>query len=293
MKSSSTKRLFISLIITLFIFSVELAGGIISNSLALLSDAGHVLTDSFAIILSLIASIISRKPSGKKATYGYQKIGILAALINGVTLVAIATMILIEGYNRLINPPEIKSDVMLSIAIFGFFGNLAMAIILGHRHEDLNVKSAWFHVIGDAISSIGVIIAGLLIKFTGWLFIDPLMSWFVGFVIIVGGIKVVKESLLVFLDFVPKGFDVNEVVNLLKSINGVEDVHDIHIWSIGYGNPALSAHVVVNVKLLSEADEIREQIERELKKIGIYHSVLQIESFRCDRNDLYCNLRQT
>lgn len=293
MKSSSTKRLFISLIITLFIFSVELAGGIISNSLALLSDAGHVLTDSFAIILSLIASIISRKPSGKKATYGYQKIGILAALINGVTLVAIATMILIEGYNRLINPPEIKSDVMLSIAIFGFFGNLAMAIILGHRHEDLNVKSAWFHVIGDAISSIGVIIAGLLIKFTGWLLIDPLMSWFVGFVIIVGGIKVVKESLLVFLDFVPKGFDVNEVVNLLKSINGVEDVHDIHIWSIGYGNPALSAHVVVNVKLLSEADEIREQIERELKKIGIYHSVLQIESFRCDRNDLYCNLRQT
>lgn len=293
MKSSSTKRLFISLIITLFIFSVELAGGIISNSLALLSDAGHVLTDSFAIILSLIASIISRKPSGKKATYGYQKIGILAALINGVTLVAIATMILIEGYNRLINPPEIKSDVMLSIAIFGFFGNLAMAIILDHRHEDLNVKSAWFHVIGDAISSIGVIIAGLLIKFTGWLLIDPLMSWFVGFVIIVGGIKVVKESLLVFLDFVPKGFDVNEVVNLLKSINGVEDVHDIHIWSIGYGNPALSAHVVVNVKLLSEADEIREQIERELKKIGIYHSVLQIESFRCDRNDLYCNLRQT
>lgn len=293
MKSSSTKRLFISLIITLFIFSIELAGGIISNSLALLSDAGHVLTDSFAIILSLIASIISRKPSGKKATYGYQKIGILAALINGVTLVAIATMILIEGYNRLINPPEIKSDVMLSIAIFGFFGNLAMAIILGHRHEDLNVKSAWFHVIGDAISSIGVIIAGLLIKFTGWLLIDPLMSWFVGFVIIVGGIKVVKESLLVFLDFVPKGFDVNEVVNLLKSINGVEDVHDIHIWSIGYGNPALSAHVVVNVKLLSEADEIREQIERELKKIGIYHSVLQIESFRCDRNDLYCNFRQT
>lgn len=293
MNSSSTRRLFITLIITLFIFLVELVGGFISNSLALLSDAGHVLTDSFAIILSLIASVISKKPSGKKATYGYQKIGILAALVNGVSLVAIATLILVEGYRRFLNPPDIKTDIMLSVAFLGLLGNLAMAVILGHRHQDLNVKSAWFHVIGDALSSIGVIIAGLLMKFTGWLLIDPLISLIVGFIIIIGGVRVVKESLFIFLDFVPKGFDVNQIVNLLKSIRGVEDVHDIHIWSIGYGNPAFSAHVVVNVKLLSEADEIRQQIERELKKIGIFHSVLQIESFRCDRNDLYCKFRET
>lgn len=290
MKNSSAKRLFITLIITLIIFSAEIIGGIISNSLALLSDAGHVFTDSFAIILSLIAAIIAKKPSNRKATYGYQKIGILAAFINGVSLIIIAILIIVEGYRRLISPPEINSNLMLSVAFFGFLGNLLMALILGHKHEDLNIKSAWLHVIGDTVSSIGVIFAGLIIKFTGWILIDPLISLLVGLIIIYGGSRVIKESLFIFLDFTPLGFDVNEITEKIGKIKGICDIHDLHIWSIGYGIPAFSAHVVVDVKLLSEADKIRSEIEAELIKIGIKHSVIQIESCKCSKNSFYCNL---
>jgi len=293
MEYSSTKKLSITLGITFFLFLVEVIGGIISNSLALLSDAGHVFTDSFALILSLLASIIVRKPSGKKATYGYHKIGILAAFINGVSLIVISGLIFFEGYKRLLNPPEINSDLMLSIAFFGFLGNLLMAWILGHRHEDLNIKSAWLHVIGDTVSSAGVIIAGLIIKYTGWLIIDPLISWFVGVIIILGGIRVVKDSLWIFLDFVPKGFDVEEITEKIKKINGIVDVHDIHIWSIGYGVPAFSAHVVVDVQLLSDADKVRKKIEKELAHTGIKHSVIQIECIKCENSSIYCNFEKS
>lgn len=289
MQHSSTKKLSFALGITFFIFVVEIIGGLISNSLALLSDAGHVFTDSFALILSLLASIIVRKPSGKKATYGYHKIGILAAFINGVSLIVIASLIFFEGYQRLLNPPKIDSGIMLSVAIFGFLGNLLMAWILGHRHEDLNIKSAWLHVIGDTISSAGVIIAGLVIKYTGWLIIDPIVSWLVGFVIILGGFRVVKDSVWIFLDFVPKGFDVEEIRDKIIKINGIIDVHDIHIWSIGYGVAAFSAHVVVDNQLLSEADKIRKKIEEELNHMGIKHSVIQIECIKCENSSIYCN----
>ncbi|GAB5046084.1 cation diffusion facilitator family transporter [Thermodesulfovibrio sp. TK110] len=289
MQQSSTKKLSFAVGITFFIFIVEIIGGLISNSLALLSDAGHVFTDSFALILSLIASIITKKPSGKKATYGYHKIGILAAFINGVSLIVIAGLIFFEGYQRLLNPPKVDHGIMLPVAIFGFLGNLLMAWILGHRHEDLNIKSAWLHVIGDTISSAGVIIAGLIIKYTGWFIIDPIISWFVGFVIITGGVRVIKDSLWIFLDFVPKGFDVEEITEKIKEIKGIIDIHDIHIWSIGYGVAAFSAHVVVDNQLLSEADKIRKKIEEKLGHMGIKHSVIQIECIKCENSSIYCN----
>ncbi|MGB9821941.1 cation diffusion facilitator family transporter [Thermodesulfovibrio sp.] len=283
------KKLSFAVGITFFIFIVEIIGGLISNSLALFSDAGHVFTDAFALILSLIASIITKKPSGRKATYGYHKIGILAAFINGVSLIVIAGLILFEGYQRLLNPPKIDSDIMLPVAVFGFLGNLLMAWILGHRHEDLNIKSAWLHVIGDTISSAGVIIEGLIIKYTDWLIIDPIISWFIGFIIITGGVRVIKDSLWIFLDFVPKGFDVEEITEKIKKIKGIIDIHDIHIWSIGYGVPAFSAHVVVDNQLLSEADKIRKKIEKELVSIGIKHSVIQVECIKCENSSIYCN----
>ena len=293
MEYSSTKKLTLTLGITFFIFIAELIGGIISNSLALLSDAGHVFTDSFAIILSLLASIIVRKPSGKKATYGYHKIGILAAFINGVSLIVIAGLIFFEGYRRLINPPHIDFNIMLPVAFFGFIGNLVMAWILGHKHEDLNIKSAWLHVLGDTVSSAGVIIAGLIIKFTGWLIVDPLISWFVGFIIILGGIRVVKDSLWIFLDFVPKGFDIENISDEIRKIKGIIDIHDVHIWSIGYGFTAFSAHVVMNNCLLSEADTIRKQIENKLTNIGIKHSVIQMECISCKNDSIYCDYEKS
>ena len=211
MDDKSQKRLFLSLLVTVGILVVEVIGGIMSHSLALLSDAGHVLTDAFALGLSLIALLIMKRPSDHRATYGYQRIGLIAALINGASLVVIAIFIFIEAYKRLDSPPEINTSVMLLIAVAGLAGNLITAWVLGHKHDDLNMKSAWLHVLGDAISSVGVIIAGLVIKYTGWVAADTIASGIVGVMIIIGGVRVIKETLWILLDLSPVGFHAEDI----------------------------------------------------------------------------------
>ena len=293
MQQNSQKRLLLSLAVTIVIFIAEALGGIISQSLALLSDAGHVLTDAFALGLSLIALMIMKRPSDYKATYGYQRIGILAALINGISLVVIAIFIFIEAFNRFYAPPEINSSVMLSIAAAGFAGNLVMAWILGHKHHDLNMKSVWLHVLGDTVSSAGVIIAGLIIKFTGWVLADTIASGIVGCMIIIGGIRVVKEALWIFLELSPLGFNADEISEKLSKIKGVINIHDVHIWSIGHGTPAFSAHVQIHDQKISEADTIRQGIEHLLEHTGIRHSVIQIECAECESSGLYCSVKRS
>jgi cobalt-zinc-cadmium efflux system protein len=288
MEHISIKKLSWTLAVTIIIFSGEFIGGIVSNSLALLSDAGHVLTDAFALGLSLLAAMVMRRQPDYRATYGYQRIGILAAFINGISLVAIAVFIFAEGYKRLKSPPEIDSNIMLMIAIAGLIGNLLMAWILRHKHEDLNIRSAWLHVIGDTISSAGVIIAGLIIRFTGWLIVDPIVSGLVGVIIITGGIRVIKESLWIFLELSPSGFRAEEISERLLKIPGIINIHDVHIWSIGHGIPAFSAHVQIQDQKISEADCIRKEIEHELEHLGILHSVIQMECAECEEKGIYC-----
>jgi len=290
MNDTSIKRLGWSLVVTLIIFIAEVLGGILSNSLALLSDAGHVLTDAFALGLSLIALLIMRRPSDYKATYGYQRVGLLAALINGISLVVIAIFIFIEAYKRFHSPPEINSSVMLSIATAGLAGNLIMVWILGHKHQDLNIKSAWLHVLGDTVSSAGVIIAGLIIKFTGWMLADTIASGIVGCMIIIGGTRVIKEALWILLDLSPMGFHAEDLSTLISGIPGVRNVHDVHIWSIGHGIPAFSGHVQVNDQKISEADAIRKEIEHLLSDQGIKHAVIQMECADCCNNGIFCNV---
>jgi cobalt-zinc-cadmium efflux system protein len=291
MNDKSRKRLLLSLVVTLVIFIAEALGGILSQSLALLSDAGHVLTDAFALGLSLIALLIMTRPSDYRATYGYQRIGLLAALINGISLVVIAVFIFIEAYKRFHAPPEINSSVMLSIAAAGFVGNLIMAWILGHKHHDLNMKSVWLHVLGDTVSSAGVIIAGLIIRFTGWMLADIIASGIVGCIIIIGGVRVIKEALWIFLELSPLGFNADEISEKLSKIKGVINIHDVHIWSIGHGIPAFSAHVQIHDQKISEADAIRTEIEHLLEDTGIRHSVIQIECAECESNGLYCRVK--
>lgn len=290
MDTTSIKRLGWSLLVTLVIFIAEVFGGILSHSLSLLSDAGHVLTDAFALGLSLIALLIMRRPSDHKATYGYQRIGLLAALINGISLVVIALFIFIEAYRRLQAPPEIDSSVMLSIAAAGLAGNLVMAWIIGHRHHDLNMKSAWFHVLGDAISSAGVIIAGLLIKYAGWVLADTIASAIVGCMIIIGGTRVIKEALWILLDLSPMGFHPGDLAKMIAGIPEVRSVHDVHVWSIGHGIPAFSGHVQVHDQKISEADTIRKKIEHLLADQGIKHAVIQMECADCCSNEMYCSV---
>ena len=290
MKDKSQQRLILSLIVTFIIFIAEALGGILSQSLALLSDAGHVLTDAFALGLSLIALLIMKRPSDYKATYGYQRIGLLAALINGISLVVIAIFIFIEAFNRFHAPPEINSSVMLSIAAAGFVGNLIMAWILGHKHHDLNMKSVWLHVLGDTVSSAGVIIAGLIIKFTGWMLADTIASGIVGCMIIIGGTRVIKEALWILLDLSPMGFHAEDLAKSIAGIPEVRNVHDVHVWSIGHGIPAFSGHVQVSDRMISETDVIRKKIECLLSDQGIRHAVIQMECADCCSNDLFCNV---
>jgi cobalt-zinc-cadmium efflux system protein len=290
MQGSQEKRLIWSIVVTIVVFAGEVIGGYLSNSLALLSDAGHVFTDIFALVLSLIAALIVKRPSDYRATYGYQRIGLLAALINGSSLVVISILIFVETYKRFFAPPEIDSGLMLVVAVAGLLGNLVMAWILGHGHKDLNIKTAWLHVLGDTLSSGGVIVAAVIIRFTGWQLVDPIVSAVVGVIIILGGIRVIKETLWIFLELSPLGFHAEEISKMICGMEHIMGVHDVHVWSIGHGIPAFSAHVLISDRRVSETDVVRQQVESRLADLGIKHTVLQMECAECQANDLYCQI---
>jgi len=238
MQGSREKRLIWSIVVTLVVFAGEMVGGFLSNSLSLLSDAGHVFTDVFALALSLIAALIMKRPSDYRATYGYQRIGLLAAFINGSSLIVISIFIFIESYKRFFTPPEVDAGLMLVVAVAGLAGNLVMAWILGTGHSDLNIKTAWLHVIGDTLSSGGVIVAAIVIRFTGWWLADPLVSTMVGIIIIVSGVRVIKETLWIFLELSPLAFRAEDISKMICGMDNIMGVHDVHVWCIGHGIPA-------------------------------------------------------
>lgn len=284
------KRLNLAFSITIILLIAEVAGGILSNSLALLSDAGHVFTDSLALVLSIIANVISRRPSDYRATYGYQRVGLLAAVINGVSLFVIALFIFFESYRRFMSPPHINTQLMLAIAIAGLIGNLLMAFVLGKGHEDLNIKSAWLHILGDTLSSVGVIVSGIIIYLFNWAYADPLAGVIIGIVIIYGGVRVVKEAIFIFLEMTPKGFDAEDIAKRICDMPGIMGAHDIHIWSLAHQTIAFTAHIWVHDQKLSEAEAIRKKIEDMLAGMGISHIILQFECAECENGKLYCQI---
>jgi len=290
MHKDPSRQLFFAMLITLAILLGEVIGGLVSNSIALLSDAGHVLTDAFALGLSLIAARISRRPSDFRATFGYQRFGLLAAIINGLSLVAIAIFIFVESYQRFITPPQIGTTVMLTVATAGLAGNIAMTFILRRGHEDLNLRSAWLHVLGDTLSSVGVIISGLIVLFTGWTYADPVAGIIIGTIIVMGGVRVVREAAGIFLEMVPKGFDVEEIARKVSALPEVMGIHDVHIWSLSHRTIAFSAHIWVHDRKLSELEPIRIPIEEMLRSKGIKHILLQFECGECEINGLYCQV---
>lgn len=292
---AAPRRLILSLCVTLILFLGELVGGIMSNSLALLSDAGHVLTDALALVLSLAAVYVMRRPSDHRATYGYHRVGLVAAVLNGLSLLVIAVFIFWEAIHRLYAPEPVATGLMLGIAAAGLAGNLVMAAILGHSHADLNMKSAWLHVLGDALSSIGVIIAGVIIYLTGWTVADPIVSIFVGIIIVAGGVRVVRESLHVFLEFSPSGLHSEDIVLEIRKLPGIVDVHDVHLWSISHGVPSFSAHIQVSGTDMAQVDALRSDIETLLAKHGIRHAALQMTNACCadGNNGLYCKPRSS
>ncbi|OLN23195.1 cation transporter [Domibacillus antri] len=257
---------------------VEVIGGLVTNSLALLSDAGHMLSDAAALGLSYIALTFGQRAASNKKTFGYKRFEILAAFINGMTLIAISMYIFFEAYQRLMNPPEVVSTGMLIISSLGLLVNIAAAFILmrGDKDENLNVRSAFLHVMGDMLGSVGAIAAALLIMFFGWNLADPIASIIVAVLIIISGYRVTKDSFHILMEGAPLNLDTQEVKNTLLSLREVKDVHDFHVWSITSDFPALSCHLVVH------ADVNDQLVLSKAKKLlhdeyHLHHVTIQID----------------
>ncbi len=282
--SMGSSRLKVVLVIVLVIMVAEVIGGILSNSLALLGDAGHMLVDALALGLALFAITLARRPATLTKTYGYHRMEIMAALVNGTTLVLLALWIFYEAYQRFLDPPAVKTPLMLLVAIIGLIANFAGILLLRRAsHGQLNIKAAYWHIVGDTISSVGVIAAGVIISVTGWYVVDPLIAVFIGGIILWGAVRLVRESADILLEAVPSHIQVGKVIETIKNIPGVEDVHDIHIWTITSGIHALSAHLLIEDQRVSISAEIVEAVNRDLgSHFNITHTTLQLECEKCE-----------
>ncbi len=280
LQEDSEKELRFALILTFSIFFMEVAGGIISNSLALISDSVHVLGDAFSLLLSYLAIKIAQKPPNLSKTFGYHRFEVLAALVNGSTLSLISIAIFYKAYQRLVTPSEVDSVTMLAVASVGLVVNLFLAKRLhSHAEEDLNIKSAFLHVVGDALASVAVIAGGIIIYFTGRYTVDPLLSFLIGGLILFGSFRIVRESLHILLEGTPKHIDLEVVKKDLLSIEGVVDVHDLHAWAICSHINVASAHIAVEDKRMSEVAEINNKVIEKFKEHRINHATVQFECY--------------
>jgi cobalt-zinc-cadmium efflux system protein len=271
-----TRALKIALALTLALMVVELIGGIMSNSLALLADAGHMFTDVGALGLSLFVAWMCRQPSTPQKTYGYLRWEILAALINGSTLLFISGWIVWEAVQRFRAPEPLASGLMLAVAIAGLIVNVIAARVLhGARHENLNVRGAYLHVLGDLLASGGTVAAAIVVKTTGWLAADPVASLLSTALIISSSWRLVREAVDVLLEAAPPHIALEAVRSRLEAIPGVESVHDLHVWTVTSGVVAMSVHAICR-----EPEQHQEVLERAhdlLQEMGIHHVTMQLE----------------
>ena len=293
---SGSRGLKIALIIVVVFMAAEIAGGLLSHSLSLLGDAGHMLVDALALGLSLVALNLSKKPATTTRTFGFHRSEILAALANGVTLVLVAVFIFYEAYQRFRNPPAVQTTIMLVVAVAGLIANLAaMQLLHRARHNNLNARSAFFHVFGDTLSSVGVIVGGIIIAVTGWKIVDPIIAIVIGIIILWGASNLVRESVDILLETVPKHIPLDKVTEAIKGVQGVVELHDLHVWTITSGIYALSTHILIQDQMISRTREITAAINRELeKKFNITHTTFQLENEKCEdcAEGLVCHMQR-
>ncbi|MCK6208301.1 cation diffusion facilitator family transporter [Bacillus infantis] len=293
---ANKKTLLISFILITSYMVIEAIGGYITNSLALLSDAGHMLSDAISLGVALLAFTLGEKTANYSKTYGYKRFEILAAVLNGVTLVLIAIYIFYEAIQRFLNPPEVASTGMLIIAIIGLLINILVAWIMmrgGDVEENLNMRGAYLHVMSDMLGSIGAIIAALLIMFFGWGWADPLASVIVAALVLRSGYYVTKSGLHVLMEGTPQNVDVDDVIQTIQNKDGIHSVHDLHVWSITSGLNALSCHAVVDEQMsIAESEQLIHQIEHDLEHKNIHHMTIQLETTSHQHEDtILCNAK--
>jgi len=274
------KKLGIVLVISIAIFVIELVGGILSNSLALVADSFHVMLDFTAIGISLIAFKIAKKPSSSEFSFGFHRAEIVAALINGISLIAIAIFIFYEAYRRFLDPPQVNIDILLGFALAGLFSNIVMAILLKKESSsNLNVKGSYVHVLGDMISSLGVIAGAVLMIFVNYFVIDVLVSIAIGMLIIRSGIILCKECMHVFMEGTPTEIKISHISEELQKFQEIVEVHDLHVWTLTSNVFAMSVHVKVKQEFIKHTNELLKKINQIMKdKFGVNHCTIQIEN---------------
>jgi cobalt-zinc-cadmium efflux system protein len=289
---STGNKLKYSIILCLIILVAEIIGGLLSNSLALLSDAGHVFADVIALGLSWYGVRQAERPSNSRMTFGYHRIGVIVAIVNALIIFVIAAVILYEAYNRFHQPPEINSRLMMIIAFIGLSANLLVTFWLRReQQENINIRSAFWHAMGDALASLGVIIGGAIILFTDQFWLDPVISVLISLIILYAAWSIFREGFRVILESTPRDIDIMAMVNVLKRIPGVKDVHDVHVWSITPDLRAMNGHILIEDISTSQAANIRAQIEKVVREqYHIEHTTLQMECQKCGSNELFCDL---
>ena len=265
------------LALTVAITVVEVIGGLLTGSLALLADAVHMLSDNVALGLALVAVWLAGRPSTPERSFGYQRAEVLAALVNGLILVGLAIWIFVEAYGRLTDPPDVLGGWMLAVALVGLAGNLAAAGMLARTaHASLNMQAALRHVIADAFGSAGVVVAALVILTTGWRYADPAVGALIAVLVLASSWTVLRDSVHILLEGTPRGIDARGLARRLSGMDGVVDVHDLHVWTITSGFVALSAHVLVQPD--DDCHARRRELERMLaEEYGIEHTTLQVD----------------
>ena len=276
-RETDRRALLIAAGLTAGFMLAEVAGGLLTGSLALIADAGHMLSDSFSLFLALGAVALASRPVTPKRTFGFKRAEILAALANGILLVLVSVWIIIEAIGRIGDPPEILGGWMLAIAVLGLIVNLVAARVLyGSSGESLNVKAALRHVLADVAGSVGVILAALVIMLTGWELADPIVSIVISVLIAASAWSILRDSVDVLLEAAPPGLDTEEIGYSMAALPGVEQVHDLHVWQITSGLPMLSAHVLVSAD--ADCHAIRRRLEAQLREdFEIDHTTLQVE----------------
>lgn len=281
-----------SLAATLAFVAVEAAAGLSARSLALLSDAGHNFTDALALLLAAFGFHLASRPADEERTYGYHRAGVLAAFVNALTLLVLSGFIFRESYRRLVNPPTVHEGTMLWVAGLGLALNaVIMWGLKAGKDRDLNIRAAFVHMLGDALGSIGIILGAAAIRYTGWQRIDPALSILIGLLIIWTAWDIIRESLNILLEGLPRGLRLQDVVAAVRGVEGVLEVHDLHVWSLGSAVHALSCHVLINDLPASESDAILKRINRELAaRFRIHHTTIQFEHVSCAASANGCSI---
>jgi cobalt-zinc-cadmium efflux system protein len=273
----------ISLVVTALYIGLLVVAGVRAHSLALLSEAGHNLSDLLALLLSLVAVYLEGRPPSATKTYGYRRAGVLAALVNSLSLVLVSFLIFYEAFRRVQHPEHVHAGLMIWVAAAGVAMNGAIALLLWRSGRDVNVRSALLHEVGDTVSTAAVIVGGWAILLTGQYWIDSALSFAIGILILWSSFGIVRETLNILLEGTPRGMSLEEVEAAVRAITGVSDVHDLHVWSIGSENHALSAHVKIADMSTSESDMILREVNEKLgQRFGIRHTTIQLEHLVCE-----------